>query len=213
MARRARTTGRERPAAVRLSISTAPRVHRIPVTIAEVEIDAPIGLDRARDAVVAIDDASRQLGLGVATWILVAARRLSADQARVRALIALDECQSPFPCGCLAPAAGLSIEKLTEAFVFVRPRLHEAQHAVQPIPVVVRWAEAPADLGEAAPADVDTAQRFLLDERLQFRGGTVDELRAKFDRCRESVLPVRADSTADPLSSFKDSDGQSGGAK
>ena len=97
-----------------------------------------------RDAVVAIDDASRQLGLGVATRILVAARRLSADQARVRALIALDECQRPLPGGCLAPAAGLSIEKLTEAFIAVRPRLHEAQHAVQPFPVVVRRTEAPA---------------------------------------------------------------------
>ena len=41
----------------------------------------------------------------------------------------------------------------------------------------------------------------------------MDELRAKFDRCRESILAVRADSTADPISSFEDSDAQAGGAK
>ena len=47
MARRARTSRRERSAAVWLSISTAPRVQWIPVTMAEVEIDARIGSDRA----------------------------------------------------------------------------------------------------------------------------------------------------------------------
>ena len=84
---------------------------------------------------------------------------------------------------------------------------------MQPFPVIVGRTEAPADGREAAPADVDTAQSVLLDQRLQLRGGTVDELRAKFDRSRESILAVRADSTADPISSFEDSDGQAGGAK
>ena len=150
---------------------------------------SPSGAARAVDhAIVAIDDAADPAFADVVPGAAAIGEGVLADARRIRPVKSFDELQREPSLRGERAAAWFCVEELGERTIGAPVRVETAHDRVELFPEVIEDAELRTRDRPPFPADVDAREACLVEDLVELRSASVDELGAELDGNGRAVV-------------------------